>query len=485
MILIDGLEYSQYSYIGKKNTTFSGTDTLAFIILPKTPPIVLGSLTTFSYSTYRAKKPVPTLGSVLSRGVAKGGRVIAGTMIFTIMSQSWIEELIASVPWLKDACDGTVYSDELPLFDILIISANEYGNHVHMKIQGVNITDEAGTLSVFDAYCENSFSFIAREIRSFNDKKITSNEILYSSNKLFKNFKFDTFNEGFIKDHNNSEVKWNEGYEESIKNALVSLSKVEFDAIVNMIIDLGFEIDAIFNNNIAISNAIFLIMNNFYSYGEIDVKDFINNKLPYIDKEFISDNKSHTSGKDKVITYYSTPDLTDNISYDNANSKVNVFSQTVNDKNIQIYYTDKGFVEKNSIVIYDKDIDNSNNNSPGISNVAATVNIGDTILTNNDKFVNWDGDYKDFFDNFLINLDFGDDYFECISNLMMKNDNGIKNTVKSFFATANYKVDFKDREEEVLKWKPKSCVAIIKELSRDRYFTITINFTKKDDVDEL
>ena len=124
------------AYIDRKNVTFSGSDTLAFIILPKTPPILLGSLTTFSYSSYRAKKPVNVLGSIINRGVAKGSRILAGTFVFTIINQHWVNDLIDQVPWLKNSCDGVVYSDELPLFDVMIISANEYGKHVSMRMQG-------------------------------------------------------------------------------------------------------------------------------------------------------------------------------------------------------------------------------------------------------------------------------------------------------------------------------------------------------------
>ena len=56
----------------------------------------------------------------------------------------------------------------MPLFDIMIISANEYGNAVKMFIWGIDITDEAQTISVEDMFTENVFSFIARDVSVFN-----------------------------------------------------------------------------------------------------------------------------------------------------------------------------------------------------------------------------------------------------------------------------------------------------------------------------
>jgi len=159
------------NHISKFYKSFSGTDTLAFIMMPGSSPVVIGSLTTISYSMYRNKKPVINIGRTNINGVTRGSRIFAGTMVFTLINQHWLKELQSQLDWLQGFKDLKV--DELPLFDIMIVSANEYGNAVSMYIYGIDFTDEAQTISVEDLFTENVFSFVARDISNFKawDKK--------------------------------------------------------------------------------------------------------------------------------------------------------------------------------------------------------------------------------------------------------------------------------------------------------------------------
>lgn len=154
--------------ISKYYQSFSGTDTLAFIMMPGSSPVLIGSLTTISYSMYRNKKPVINIGRTNINGVTRGSRIFAGTMIFTLINQHWLKELQEQIDWISGFSELKV--DELPLFDIMIVSANEYGNAVSMYIYGIDFTDEAQTVSVEDLFTENVFSFVARDISNF--KKI-------------------------------------------------------------------------------------------------------------------------------------------------------------------------------------------------------------------------------------------------------------------------------------------------------------------------
>lgn len=160
------LRMIDYAY--KYNKTFSGTDTLAFILFPGCSPVCLGALTTISYSMYRNKKPVINIGRTNINGVTRGSRIFAGTMIFTLINQHWLREVLehdALKGWLGQYNELKV--DELPLFDIMIISANEYGSWCNMYIYGIDFTDEAQTVSVEDLFTENTFSFVARDISTF------------------------------------------------------------------------------------------------------------------------------------------------------------------------------------------------------------------------------------------------------------------------------------------------------------------------------
>lgn len=156
---------SSLHQISKFYRSFSGTDTLAFIMLPGCSPVVLGSLTTISYSVFRNKKPVINIGRTNINGVTRGSRIFAGTMIFTLINQYWFREIQDGVSYLSGIDNLKV--DEIPLFDIMIVSANEYGSAVSMFIYGIDFTDEAQTISVEDLFTENTFSFVARDISTF------------------------------------------------------------------------------------------------------------------------------------------------------------------------------------------------------------------------------------------------------------------------------------------------------------------------------
>lgn len=168
--------------------TFSGTDTLVFILIPNTKPIVLGSLSTISYSTFRIKKPVPLISEINVSGYTKGIRTVAGTMVFTLINQHWVNELIDAIPCLKQF--ENLKPDELPLFDLLIVSANEYGSSISGQIHGVDITDDAGVISVQDMYLENTISFLARDIDLLKSDSSTNE----TENKSKLNYKYTTVN---------------------------------------------------------------------------------------------------------------------------------------------------------------------------------------------------------------------------------------------------------------------------------------------------
>lgn len=178
--------------------SFSGTDTLAFILMPGSSPVLIGSLTTVSYSMYRNKRPVINIGRTNINGVTRGSRIFAGTMVFTLINQHWLRELQEQVDWLNDfnklSSNGIseLKVDELPLFDIMIVSANEYGSYVSMFIYGIDFTDEAQTISVEDLFTENVFSFIARDISIFragrNNNKIKRHKRKNGSDKISQKF---------------------------------------------------------------------------------------------------------------------------------------------------------------------------------------------------------------------------------------------------------------------------------------------------------
>lgn len=153
--------------IAELNGTFSGADIVVNIIFPGCTPICIGNLSTLTYSTYREKKPVRTIGRINAKGFAHGQRTIAGTLIFTVLHKHVVNIFKSDVPYLKNI--KKLKPCELPPFDLLMTYGNEYGASAHMALYGVTIVDEGKIMSIEDMFTENTWSYMARDIDLMND----------------------------------------------------------------------------------------------------------------------------------------------------------------------------------------------------------------------------------------------------------------------------------------------------------------------------
>ena len=158
------------------NMSFSGADAVATIVLPvigKTNNnealgdiITLGELQTISYSIHRENSPIRTLGHVNVRGFVKGGRTIAGSLIFTVFNEYAFYRIKQFREYLaRKQGFFAPLADMLPPFDIVITFFNEYGIGAKMKIFGVTIVDEGQTLSIDDLITEQTYTYMARGIQ--------------------------------------------------------------------------------------------------------------------------------------------------------------------------------------------------------------------------------------------------------------------------------------------------------------------------------
>ena len=160
----------QFDHKSVNYHSYSGTDITATIIVPnEAQPLVLGDLQTLSYSIHRESKPVRLLGNVNPLGFVNGPRTIAGSLIF-ISFESYTFYRLEQFSKLVAGSQGTgitpLYplADMLPPFDIVITAHNEYGSFSRMKINGVQIVDEGGTMSIEDLVVEAQYTFMARGI---------------------------------------------------------------------------------------------------------------------------------------------------------------------------------------------------------------------------------------------------------------------------------------------------------------------------------
>ena len=170
-----GDRYDRYT------SSFSGTDMTVMFVFPSAAPVVVGTATTISYSIYRQLAHVRTMGRISSKGYARGGRTCAGSIIMTVLNQSFVENVRDRVKYLGDI--RTLKPDELPPFDIVLSSANEFGQASSMVVYGASITDETKTLSVEDIFTENVFTFLARDIQHMKADKAKT---LYSNRGTFR-----------------------------------------------------------------------------------------------------------------------------------------------------------------------------------------------------------------------------------------------------------------------------------------------------------
>lgn len=169
------MRVQQFENRFKDGATYSGADMIVFMAFPNHKPIEIGSVTTVSYTTYREKKQVRTLGRISAKGFTKAGRTISGRMIFTVIYEHIVESLRKEIPYLSE--HSHILMDELPPFDLVVSFGNEYGGSAGLIIQGVTTVDEQKTMSVEELFTENIFTYIARRIEPMKDtSNITENK---------------------------------------------------------------------------------------------------------------------------------------------------------------------------------------------------------------------------------------------------------------------------------------------------------------------
>lgn len=151
--------YSNSGYM-----SYSGADIVVALTMPSGEVLTMGDVQTLSYSIHRENTPVRFLGHAGPVGFVKGSRTIAGSIIFTVFNEYTFYRLEC----MRDRMANTGHfglADQLPPFDITISFSNEYGNQSVMRILGVTIVDEGGTMSIDDLLTEQTMTYIARGIQ--------------------------------------------------------------------------------------------------------------------------------------------------------------------------------------------------------------------------------------------------------------------------------------------------------------------------------
>lgn len=140
-------------------------------------PAVLGDIQTLSYSIYREKYPVRTIGMGYPKSFTRGPRTISGTMIFTMFNKQVLYDLMKRIAPDTSSDLSTPLIDQLPRFDITITFANEYGAASTLVIYGVEIISEGITMSIEDFFTENVVQYIAQDIRPMLPDTVTMDRL--------------------------------------------------------------------------------------------------------------------------------------------------------------------------------------------------------------------------------------------------------------------------------------------------------------------
>lgn len=141
---------------------------------------VFGELSTITYSTHRELFPVRTLGRINPKGYTRGGRTIAGTLVFTVFDRYALYDLnnglnarlkemrqdgLYSQAWYtkKMVQDKLVFlADEMPPFDVIVTLANEtYPAGSRIVITGIRVSNEGQIMSIQDMMTETTMEYTA------------------------------------------------------------------------------------------------------------------------------------------------------------------------------------------------------------------------------------------------------------------------------------------------------------------------------------
>jgi len=204
------------------NSSYSGSD-CTVVLQFNNSLVVLGNVSTITYSIFREKAPVRVLGRSHPKGYTAGGRTIAGSMVFTVFDQNPLSDLISQINYIRNPSDRftSPVGDQLPPLDMILIFHNEYGHSSIIRLYGVEFTQEGQVHSINDLYTENTMEYVARDI-----------DLMTSFDKLkeFSNMLFDRMSSGtHVDNHLVAMLDYRRRLEQRIHNINDTITRVDLE----------------------------------------------------------------------------------------------------------------------------------------------------------------------------------------------------------------------------------------------------------------
>lgn len=154
-------------------------------------PIVIDSIQTLSFQIHTDIQPVRSLKFKYPRGYCVGQRLIAGSIIATVLNEHPFMDVMELnnvlrylqsktlgntsenyryLDVLKGVDESSSVVDEIPPMNILIQGVNEQGDAVESTLYGVKLINDGTVISAQDMITEQTFSFVAQDIDLFRNK---------------------------------------------------------------------------------------------------------------------------------------------------------------------------------------------------------------------------------------------------------------------------------------------------------------------------
>lgn len=163
--------------------SFTGADINCFALLPEPPnkeevlralghdpatykyPLLkeFAEIETISISSARSVFPVRRLGENHVHKYTRGGRTIAGTMVFTTFSRDVFADLY-KVHGEDQFLGGSspFFVDQIPPFHMLFSAYNEFGVKATAALINVTLSNWGTTFSIHDLKIESTYTYVAQ-----------------------------------------------------------------------------------------------------------------------------------------------------------------------------------------------------------------------------------------------------------------------------------------------------------------------------------
>lgn len=184
--MIGSFENASLSAKREYTYSYSGSDCRAYAWFPEdvnSKPVLLKSMATISISVHEAKSPVRRLGHRGVSGFTEAIRTIAGSIVFTVIENHPLKDLIKSNPpsgamsldMEKRRLDSTI---TLRPINILLKYQTEMNGQdgVDLEIHNLRFINEGVVTSVNDMVTEMVCQFIAEDAKIFNMGKNVQSE---------------------------------------------------------------------------------------------------------------------------------------------------------------------------------------------------------------------------------------------------------------------------------------------------------------------